>query len=323
MSRDKEMGLVDHLDELRWRVILALIAVVLIAIAAYIFRDFLLAMLTEPIAKYYRFSPGEVPQILEGVREFFVESGKFSATQVDALTTVFARGLRQLTSLTFIHPTEAFISFIKLSLYTGLIVGSPMVLFQVWRFILPALYDNEKRYFFGAFTVGSILFYIGVTFSFQIVFPFVIQFLIDMGDNLTASLTISNYISFTMMFILVFGLVFELPVLVFLAVRTGLTTVAFLRQKRRYLYVFAFAGAAIITPPDVVSQLAIGFPVIILFELSLWLSRWAEIKRAKAQEAALRDEALQDEAPQAEAPQDEAVDAAEGEEEVPESSDEA
>jgi sec-independent protein translocase protein TatC len=291
MAADQEMGLIDHLDELRWRVIIALIVVVLIAIVAYIFRDFLLALLTEPIAKYYQFSKSEVPGILEGVRELFNESGKFGPSQVEALTTVFERGLRQLTSLTFIHPTEAFISFIKLALYTGVLVGSPVLLFQVWRFIMPALYDKEKRYFFGAFTVGSLLFYLGVIFSFQIVFPFVIQFLIDLGDNLTASLTISNYISFTMMFLLVFGLVFELPVLVFLAVRTGLTTVEFLRQKRRYLYVFAFVGAALITPPDVVSQVAIGFPVIILFEISLWVSHWAQVRREKTLAAALEDEA--------------------------------
>jgi len=100
-----------------------------------------------------------------------------------------------------------------------------------------------------------------------------------------------------MLFLLVFGIVFELPVLIFLAVRTGLTTVEFLRQKRRYLYVVAFVAAALITPPDVISQLALAIPIIILFEASLWLSRWAEIKREKAQ-AAL-DESLEEEDPRA------------------------
>lgn len=285
MSKDKEMGLLEHLEEMRWRIIISVLTVSAIAVFGYIFRNWILGLLTEPIAQYYQFPVGQLPAMLDGIRDLLSDSGKFTPEQLDALVTFFHRGLRQLTSLTFIHPTEAFISYIKLAFYTGLLVGAPMLLFQLWRFILPALYDNERRYFLGAFTVGSLLFYAGVVFSYVVVFPFVIQFLINLGENLTATLTVSNYISFSMMFMLVFGLVFELPVLIFLAVRSGLTTVAFLSQKRRYIYVIVFVVGAIVTPPDVVSQLAVAVPMVVLFEASLIFSRITEGKRQHARQA--------------------------------------
>ncbi len=288
MAKDMEMGLLDHLDELRGRILIALVGVVVIAVVAYVFKEWILAFLTAPIATFYQLNVDQVPALRDNFIEFLKQSGNFTSNELDTWKIVMERMLRQLTSLTFLHPTEAFISYIKLSLYTGFLVGAPLVLLQLWRFILPALYENERRYFFGAFTVGSALFYLGVIFAFQLVFPLVIGFLINLGsDTLYASLSIGNYISFSMMFLLVFGLVFELPVLIFLAVRTGLTTVEFLRQKRRYLYVFAFIGAALITPPDVVSQLAIGVPIIVLFEASLILSTFAERRREKAAQASL------------------------------------
>lgn len=281
MVKDKEMGLIGHLDELRFRILAALAVVVSIGVVAYVFKDFILSFLTAPIAAFYQLPIDQIPNIIDGMVKVFSDSGNFTDEQITTLRVFFDRQLRVLYSLTFLHPTEAFISYIKLSLYTGLLVGSPMVLFQIWRFILPALYEKERRYFVGAFTVGSGLFYLGVLFSFYLVFPMVIRFLINLGsDSLYASLSIGNYISFSMMFLLVFGLVFELPVLIFLAVRTGLTTVEFLRQKRRYIYVFAFVGAALITPPDVISQLAIGFPIVILFEISLWFSSFVERRRS-------------------------------------------
>jgi len=288
MTKDTEMGLLDHLDELRGRVLIALVAVVVLAVVAYVFKEWILAFLTAPIASFYKINVDQVPALRDNFVEFLKQSGNFTTIELDTWKIVTERMLRQLTSLTFLHPTEAFISYIKLSLYSGFLVGAPLVLLQVWRFILPALYENERKYFFGAFTVGSVLFYVGVVFAFQLVFPVVISFLINLGsETLYASLSIGNYISFSMMFLLVFGLVFELPVLIFLAVRTGLTTVEFLRQKRRYLYVFAFIGAALITPPDVVSQLAIGVPIIVLFEVSLVLSAFAERRREKAAQASL------------------------------------
>lgn len=287
MSKDKEMGLIEHLDELRGRIIVSLLAVTAIAIVAYIFKDWLLSLLTIPIAQYFKLSPQEVSDTIQALLKTLRDSGNFTDQNLAVIEQLFHRQFNQLLGLTFIHPTEAFMSFIKLSFYTGLMVGSPIVLFEIWRFIMPALYDNERRYFLGAFTIGSALFYVGVVFAFVMVFPLVIRFLINMGSqSLTATLTISNYISFSMLFLLVFGVVFELPVLIFLAVRTGLTSVEFLRQKRRYLYVIAFVAAALITPPDVISQLALAIPIVVLFEVSLWLSRWAEIKREKAQAAA-------------------------------------
>jgi len=290
MAKDVEMGLVDHLEELRGRIILSLLAVVAIGILAYVFKDWILSFITAPIAQFYRLPVDHVPGLLEKLNQFFSENGTFTPEETNILMLLFTENVRRLTSLTFIHPVEAFMSYLKLSFYTGLLVGSPMVLYQIWRFIMPALYDNERRYFFGAFTVGAGLFYLGVAFAFYVVFPYAIQFLINMGsDQLYASLTINNYISFSMLFLLAFGLTFELPVLIYLAVRTGLTSVAFLSQKRRYVYVFAFVIAAIITPTiDPVNQAAVGVPMIVMFELSLVFCRFAD-RRRKARQAAVAE----------------------------------
>lgn len=290
MAKDVEMGLVDHLEELRGRIIFALLSVVAIGILAYVFKDWILGFLTAPLAQLYHIPVDQIPQILQSLDQWLADSGHFSPDQMGALHSFFERGLRQLTSLTFIHPVEAFMSYLKLSFYTGLLVGSPVVLYQLWRFILPALYDNERRYFFGAFTFGAGLFYLGVAFAFYVVFPYAIQFLVNMGtDQLYASLTINNYISFAMLFLLAFGLTFELPVLIYLAVRTGLTSVEFLSQKRRYVYVLAFVIAAIITPTiDPVNQSAVGVPMIVMFELSLVFCRIAE-RRRKARQATVAE----------------------------------
>jgi len=195
MNRDSEMGLIDHLEELRGRIIISLLAVVAIGIVAYLFKDWLLALLTTPIAQYFQLAPHEVSDTIQALLKTLKESGNFTDDNLLIIEQLFKRLFNQLLGLTFIHPTEAFMSFIKLSFYTGLMVGSPIVLFQIWRFIMPALYDNERRYFLGAFTVGSLLFYAGVVFAFQMVFPLVIRFLINVGsESLTATLTISNYI---------------------------------------------------------------------------------------------------------------------------------
>lgn len=142
---------------------------------------------------------------------------------------------------------------------------------------MPALYKHEKKYFFSSFTFGTFLFYVGAAFSFVVVLPLAMKFLIGIaGSQLQANFTVSNYISFAMLFMLAFGLAFEMPVLAFLASRVGLVDSSFLRQKRKYMIVIIFIAAAILTPPDPFTQMSLGIPLLLLYELSIWIAKIGE-----------------------------------------------
>lgn len=286
MSQNLKMTLVEHLDELRSRIIYAIIAVVLIAIGAYFFRNLILEILTRPITftTSPHLSQGDIPGLIDSMRQFLKGAGSkyFTDQQIEGFLDAFKMLLKQRSGLMFIHPTEAFFTYIKLSILTGIIVGAPFILFEVWRFILPALYKHEKSYFFLSFTFGTFLFYLGAGFSFIVVLPLAMKFLIGIaGSQLQANFTVSNYISFSMLFMLAFGLAFEMPVVTFLAARIGLVDSNFLREKRKYMIVLVFITAAILTPPDPFTQMSLGIPLLILYELSIWIARVAE-KRSKS-----------------------------------------
>lgn len=289
MSTDEKLTLVEHLDELRSRIIYSIIAVALIAGGAYIFRELILEILTRPIT--FTTSPhltqGDIPALVDSMREFLQGAGEkyFTGQQIEGFLDAFKMLLRQRSGLMFIHPTEAFFTYIKLSILTGIIVGAPFLLLEVWRFIMPALYEHEKRYFFSSFTFGTLLFYVGAAFSFIVVLPLAMKFLIGIaGSQLQANFTVSNYISFSMLFMLAFGLAFEMPVVAFLAAKVGLVTSGFLREKRKYMIVLIFIAAAILTPPDPFTQMSLGIPLLILYEFSIWIARVAE-GRSKSAEA--------------------------------------
>ncbi len=283
MSQDLKMSLVEHLDEMRSRIIYSIIAVALIAGGAYVFRDFLLEILTRPITVTTspNLTQGDIPGLIQSMREFLEGTGSeyFTEHQIEGFLDAFKMLLKQRSGLMFIHPTEAFFTYIKLAILTGIIVGAPFILYEVWRFVLPALYEHEKRYFFSSFTFGTFLFYIGAGFSFLVVLPLAIKFLIGVaGSQLQANFTISNYVSFVMLFMLAFGLAFEMPVLAFLASRMGLVTSSFLREKRKYMIVLIFIAAAILTPPDPFTQMSLAIPLLLLYELSIWIAKVGERK---------------------------------------------
>jgi len=280
MAQDKKMTLVEHLDELRSRMIYSLIAVFSIALLAYFFRVQILEVLARPLGGGYFLPRSQIPELLESLRQFFLSQGDyFTPQQVDALIATFQRLLYMQSGLIFIHPTEAFFAYIKLAFFTGLLLGAPFVLYQVWRYIVPALYEHERRYFRTSVAFGTLLFFAGVAFAFIVVMPIGIRFLIRMGGpQLQAVFTIGNYISFSMIFLLAFGLVFELPIVVYVLVKLGVVSRATLRAKRKYILVLAFVAAAILTPPDPFTQIVMAVPLLLLYELSLFLARFAERK---------------------------------------------
>lgn len=280
------MSLTEHLDELRSRIIYSLVVVVALAVVAYIFKDQIMAVLIGPL-QAFAIPKEQVLQLLDACRRLYTEDlSALAVDQIAQLKSECARFWAQGGRLIFIHPTEAFFGYLKLSLFMGLLLGAPFVLYQAWRFILPALYQHERRYFLNSFTFGTSLFYIGVFFCFFVVLPLGIKFLVGMGGpDLQASFTFGNYLSFVMLFLLVFGLMFELPVVLFLLVKVGMVSRAFLKEKRRYVIVLIFIAAAVLTPTaDPFTQSMMAIPLLLLYEVSIFMTRFAE-KKAEPEKA--------------------------------------
>lgn len=175
-------------------------------------------------------------------------------------------------SLVYLHPTEAFLTYLKLAVITGLILSTPWLLYQAWKFILPALLEDEAKLFRLGFLFGGILFYIGIGLAVMIGIPYSVRLLAGVGgDNLVSSFTVRNYITFSSLLSFATGLIFELPLLIYLMVRLGFVSPATLRKNRKYVIVVAFTTAAFITPTDFFSQVFMAIPLVVLYELSVRL----------------------------------------------------
>jgi len=156
----------------------------------------------------------------------------------------------------------------------AIIVAAPVIIGQIWGFIKPALYPREKKTFRGLFLVALLLFLLGVVFCYMAVYMLAVDFFLVAGDNLaTPMLSIDKYVSFLFGFIIPFGIAFQLPVALYLTTRMGWTDYQMLASKRKYVILGIFVLAAILTPPDVVSQLALGLPMILLYEIGIQACR--------------------------------------------------
>lgn len=170
--------------------------------------------------------------------------------------------------------SEALITKMKVGLIAAIVVSSPVIVWQIWGFIKPALYPKEKKLFRMLFFVVLILFVIGVAFCYGAVYLLAVDFFLIAGENLAVPmLSVDKYIGFLFGFVVPFGLAFELPVLLYMTTRIGLTNYRMLRSKRKYIILAIAIIAAILTPPDVVSQLMLGIPMLILFEVGVLVTR--------------------------------------------------
>ncbi|MCR4404778.1 MAG: twin-arginine translocase subunit TatC [Candidatus Acetothermia bacterium] len=288
------MTIVEHLAELRTRLIYSFSAVLSISVLAYFFRTQILEVLARPLGGAYFLPREQIPELVEAMRRFLEQEGAshFSPAQIEALLTAFRRLLYMQSGLIFIHPAEAFFAYLKLAFFTGLLLSAPFILYQVWRYVMPALYSHERRYFRSAAAFGTGLFFAGVAFAFFVVLPLGIGFLVRMGGpELQAVFTIGNYISFSMIFLIAFGLVFELPVVIYVLVKLGVVSRRALAARRKYVFVLAFVLAAVITPSvDPFTQTVTAVPLLLLYELSIFLARFAERRRglSEQQEGVMR-----------------------------------
>ena len=251
-----EMSFLDHLEELRWHIIRSLIAVFVLAIVAFNIRDF--------IFKEIIFKPKEsdflTNRMFQKMADYF---GK------DALAIN-----RQEIELINIKMPGQFNMSIWAAIVAGLIMAAPVVFWEFWKFIKPALYENEKKVATGAVFYTTFLFIIGVLFGYYLIVPLTIQFFgnYSISPEVTNQINITSYISMVISVVFASGVVFLLPVFSYSLSKVGLLTPGFMRTYRRHAIVLLVALAAVITPPDIFSQIMVAIPLILLYEVSIFIS---------------------------------------------------
>ena len=235
------MSLGDHLDDLRRRLLFALSGLVIGTIICIFFGQKIIAFIEVPFTD--------------------VVGDKFN--------------------LQSLAPSDAFTSYIKITVMAGLILSSPWVLYHLWMFVAAGLYPKERRYVTMAVPFSAALFIAGALFFMFFVAPMTLRFFIIFNSflKITSSWTFQSYISFITTFMLVFGIAFQTPIAIFILTRTGLVSVKSLKSIRKYVFLAVFIIGAIVTPPDVISQIALALPLYGLFELGLFLSYIADRKK--------------------------------------------
>ncbi|MFZ5428769.1 MAG: twin-arginine translocase subunit TatC [Bacteroidota bacterium] len=262
-GRQGEMSFLEHLEELRWHIIRSVLAIMIFAVAAFVFKDFIFSSII--------FKP-KTPDFW--TNRMFAQFGDFIGSEAIKINT-------QDLQLISIKMAGQFLTHIWTAIVAGFIVASPVVFFEFWRFIKPALYDNEKRHASGAVFFTSVLFSMGVLFGYYLIVPLSIHFLgsYSISGEVTNQININSYISTVVSISLASGVVFLLPIFVYFLSKVGLLTPAFMKQYRKHAYVVMLLLSAIITPPDVFSQIMVAFPLVFLYEIGILISRRIEKKR--------------------------------------------
>jgi len=269
MADPNQMTFLQHLEELRWRVIRALIAIIIFAIAAFAFKGFVFDVLI--------FAPKNEDFI---TYRFFCQMSSLIGLD-DSLCLTNSFELQNITM------SGQFTSHILVSLVLGLIVAFPYVFYQFWAFIMPGLSANEKATARGAVVATSFLFLLGVSFGYFLISPLSVQFLggYTVSPQVDNIIALNSFITTVTMTTLSGGLVFQLPVVIYFLAKLGLVTPESLRKYRKHAIVGVLILSAIITPPDVTSQILVTLPLMILYELSIHLARIV-VKKEKTPAAA-------------------------------------
>jgi sec-independent protein translocase protein TatC len=242
---EKKLSLTAHLQELRKRLILSFIAIGVGFFVCYALKESLFDILAAPL-----------------------------------INKVMPAG----GSLIFTSVAEAFFTYMKVAFIAGLILASPFVLYQIWAFVAPGLYQKEKRYAVPFVLGGSIFFAMGVLFGYYVAIPVAFKFLLGYATDFIKPMpSMKEYLSFSIKFLLAFGLVFEFPVVLVLLSRIGVIDAKMLARQRKYAILLIFVFAAVMTPPDLISQVLMALPLMGLYELSILLSKLFGKKPAPVQ----------------------------------------
>ena len=179
--------------------------------------------------------------------------------------------------LVFTAPSEAFLARMTLTFLGGFLFSFPIIIYQIWQFVAVGLKDNERKYIVFFAPLSLIFFILGVLFGYFVMIPFALRFLLSFStNNIVPMITVNNYISFIGTWVVSFGVVFELPLVLMFLAKIGIATPEFLRQYRRHAIIVILIVSAILTPPDVVSQLLMAVPLVILYEIGILMVRYVK-----------------------------------------------
>lgn len=240
MKKEKtseELTLVGHLAELRKRIIISGLTLIIFSFIGYYFA--------EPIAK----------DIIS------------RAPDMDFV---------------FISPSELMLSYIRIAVFCGLTIGGPIIISQIWLFVSPGLEEKQRKYIVRALLLGGFFFVLGAVFAYIFVLPIVFKFFAGFQmPEIKATISFSSYLNFIISILLAFGVVFELPIIMYLLTRLRLLKVEFFTKNRKYMVLIIFLVAALLTPPDVISQTLLAIPMLALYEVGIILSRIGQGNRDK------------------------------------------
>lgn len=232
---EKKLPLTAHLQELRKRLISSFIAIGIGFLICYSFKETIFDILAYPLLKLMPING----------------------------------------SLIFTSVAEAFFTYMKIAFIAGLFLASPFVLYQVWAFVAPGLYKNEKRYVVPFIILGTLFFTIGIMFGYFIAIPIGFKFLLGFATDFIKPMpSMKEYLSFSIKFLLAFGLIFEFPVVLMMLAKIGIVDSRRLAKQRKYAILLIFIFAAVITPPDVISQVILAIPLMGLYEVSILFAKF-------------------------------------------------
>ncbi len=206
----------------------------------------------------------------------FLACYSYGEVLFEYISTPVRQALPEGSSLVFINATEPFFTILKVSALAGLVVAFPIIIWQVWSFISPALYGHEKRLAIPFVFFSSLCFGTGTYFGFTLVFPMIFSFLVTYGTNvggINAMLSMGAYLTLASRLLIAFGLVFELPIVIFFLARLGIVDHKWLAKNRKFALLLAFVMGAVLTPPDIFSQASIALPFIVLYEIGIIVAR--------------------------------------------------
>ncbi|RMF58582.1 MAG: twin-arginine translocase subunit TatC [Calditrichaeota bacterium] len=233
------MTFLDHLEELRWTILRSLIALFVGMILCFIVANYILAILTLPAE---HLDPPLTLQVLK----------------VQGMFTVY----------------------LEIGFFGGMILALPYILFEIWKFIRPGLMPEERRFVVPLILSATILFCSGVAFAYFVILPFALKFFIGLApEEISANIAIDFYIGFAIRLMAIFGIIFELPVLSFFLGKMGLISANLMKKYRRHAVVIIFFLAAVLTPPDPITQILLGVPLVLLYEASIFIVKLVEKKR--------------------------------------------